>query len=212
MSIRIMSGGGRTIHYTRLMTFIDGTNFLVELSKELDIKFRAENPPLTALNLAKDLIRWASEWFRDGSSSFISIRKFWFASYTGNDESYKKLRNALRNNEFEPILFKKDRGKPEKGLDIALTKEMLVNAFNGNYDVAILFAGDEDYVGLVNEVKRFGPIINGAFFDHGISDNLRYSFDQFRTFSKNLIPEQNREIWFSKILEEIKASSADKKG
>ena len=71
---------------------------------------------------------------------------------------------------------------------MALTKEMLVNAFNGNFDVAILFAGDEDYVGVVNEVKRFGPILNGAFFNHGLSDNLRYAFDHFqRVFQKGMI-------------------------
>lgn len=206
MSITVMGGGGRTIHYTRLMIFVDGTNFLVELSKELDIKFRAEKPPLTSLDLAYDLIRWASDWFRDGASAFFLIRKFWFASYAGNDEDYKKLRNYLRDKGFEPVLFKKDRDKSEKGVDIALTKEMLVNAFNQNIDVAILYAGDEDYVGLVSEVKRYGPIVNGAFFNHGLSDNLRYAFDHFRTFSKDLVPEQEREIRFSKILEEVQDS------
>jgi uncharacterized LabA/DUF88 family protein len=188
------------------MIFVDGTNFLVELSKDLDIKFRAEKPPLTSLDLAYDLIRWASDFFREGASEFILIRKFWFASYAGNDKDYEKLRNALRDKGFEPVLFKKDRDKSEKGVDIALTKEMLVNAFNQNFDVAILFAGDEDYVGLVNEVKRYGPIVNGAFFNHGLSDNLRYAFDHFRTFSKDLVAEQNREIRFSKILEEVLAS------
>jgi uncharacterized LabA/DUF88 family protein len=198
------SGGGRTPHYARLMIFVDGSNFLVELSKELDIKFRAEKPPLASFDLAKDLIRWASDMCKRGSSDFITIRKFWFASYAGNEEDYKRLRNALRNNEFEPVLFKKDRDKPEKGLDIALTKEMLINAFNGNFDVAILVAGDEDYVGLVNEVKRFGPFINGIFFSHGLSDNLRYAFDHFQPITKDMAPDKLLEMRVAQIREEIK--------
>jgi uncharacterized LabA/DUF88 family protein len=210
MAIRV-SSGRRTPHYTRLMIFVDGTNFLVEFSKELDIQFRADRPPLYALELSDDLIRRASDLCKRGSSDFITIRKFWFASYAGNEEDYKKLRKALRDIDFEPILFKKDRGKPEKGVDIALTKEMLVNAFNGNFDVAILFAGDEDYVGLVNEVKRYGPIVNGAFFMHGLSDNLLYAFDHFQSVSKDLFPEDSLDKSITKLLEEIKAKPVSKK-
>lgn len=212
MSIRIMGGGGRTPHYTRLMIFVDGTNFLVELSKELGIKFRAERPPLHSFELANQLIRWASDKCKKGSSDFITIRKFWFASYAGDEEDYNKLRKALRYIDFEPVHFNKDRGKPEKGVDIALTKEMLINAFNGNFDVAILFAGDEDYVGLVNEVKRFGPIVNGAFFIHGLSDNLLYAFDHFQAVSKGMFPENLLDMMLSKIQEEINGGEVSKKG
>jgi hypothetical protein len=59
---------------------------------------------------------------------------------------------------------------------------MLVNAFNRNFDIGILVAGDEDYVGLVNEVKRYGPRIYGAFFEHGLSPELRLSCDTFLHF------------------------------
>ena len=38
-----------------------------------------------------------------------------------------------------------------KGVDIALTTDMLSNAFLGNYDVAVLVAGDGDYVPLVEQ-------------------------------------------------------------
>jgi hypothetical protein len=40
--------------------------------------------------------------------------------------------------------------KREKGEDIMLTKEMLIDAFNQSFDPAFLSAGDEDYVGVVN--------------------------------------------------------------
>jgi hypothetical protein len=108
------------------MVFVDGTNLLVELFKELSIVQKeeklAENPPLSSFELAMALIDNATGGFLLPSSSFITIRKYWFSSYVGGDEIQTKLRNALRNNGFEPRLFKNDRDKSEKGVDIALTK------------------------------------------------------------------------------------------
>src|SRR5262244_3823397 len=146
----------------RIMVFVDGTNFLVELAKELNIEFRADRPPPSAFRYAQHEIRRISQ-------HYSIIRLFWFASYQGSDEYRDKIRSDLRKYEFEPILFQKRSGR-EKGVDIALTKEMLVNAFNQNFDVGYLVAGDEDYVGLINEVKRYGPIVRGIFFQHGLSE------------------------------------------
>jgi uncharacterized LabA/DUF88 family protein len=134
------------------------------------------------------------------SSEFALIRRYWFSSYAGNDKDYSSLRIILRELDFEPILFKKHQDKKEKGVDIALTKEMLVNAFNGNFDIAILFAGDEDYVSLVNEVKRYGPIIMGAFFKNGLSPNLQFTFDYFQLIT---LEDEEREKMVSQIREEI---------
>ena len=58
-----------------------------------------------------------------------------------------------------------------------LTKKMLVNAFNANFDVAILIAGDADYVDLVKEIKRYGPIVMGTNSINNLSDNLQFIFD-----------------------------------
>ncbi len=125
----IMGGGSPTPHYKRLMAFVDGTNFLIELSKEIGIKFRAEKPPLAALAIANHLLNplWSP-------SEYIKIRKYWFASYQGTDEEYYRLANELKRFAFEPMLFKKQAGK-EKGVDIGLATEMLTNAFNRNYDM-----------------------------------------------------------------------------
>lgn len=63
----------------------------------------------------------------------------------------------------------------EKGLDTALVIEMLVHAFHGNYDVGVLVGGDEDYLKLVNEVKRLGPKVEVASFRSSMSNRLRRS-------------------------------------
>lgn len=162
------------------MTFVDGTNFLCHLSEELNVKFKAENPPLHALNAATTLINLLGQR-KLGPGK---IRNYWFSSYKGSESDYKQIAEELRKNDFEPVLFKK-KGDREKGVDIALAKEMLVNAFNQNFELGLLVAGDEDYVGLVNEVKRYGQIIYLAFFSHGLSGELKLACDKFYDIIKN---------------------------
>ena len=121
--------------------------------------------------------------------SYNLIRRYWFSSYQGNDKDRKIISTRLRDFGFEPVLFRK-RGNREKGVDIALTMSMLTNAFNQNYDIGVLFAGDEDYVELVKEAKRYGPQIYGRFFDleFGLSEELKLTFDHFAIIRPNNIP------------------------
>jgi uncharacterized LabA/DUF88 family protein len=164
----------QTPHYKKVMGFIDGSNLLIELSKKLNIDgFRADKPPLDILAKATLLIHHMFT-----APGYVPIRKYWFASYQGSESDHVNYAKELRRLGYEPVLFKKLNGK-EKGVDIALATEMLVNAFNQNYDIGVLVAGDKDYVGLVNEVKRYGPIIHGAFFERGLSEDLAIAFDAF---------------------------------
>ncbi|HEX9597179.1 MAG TPA: NYN domain-containing protein, partial [Anaerolineales bacterium] len=80
--------------------------------------------------------------------------------------------------------------------DIALTKEMLVNAFHQNFNIGILVSGDEDYVSLVNEVKRYGAVLWGAFFNHGLSNELFLACDHFIKFNE---PVTDKESWRNRI-------------
>lgn len=162
------------------MTFVDGTNFLCHSSEELDVRFKAEKPPPCALSAATTLIYLLGQR-KLGTGR---IRNYWFSYYKGSEVDYKQIAEELRKNDFEPVLFKK-RGDREKGVDIALAKEMLVNAFNQNFELGLLVAGDEDYVCLVNEVKRYGQIIYLAFFSRGLSDELKLACDKFYDIIKN---------------------------
>jgi len=178
MGIAFMHGGSSL--RLRFMRFVDGTNFLSHMAEELKIELKPYKPSLES-------IRFATSWTKAMpiSNTVVGyiVRNYWFSSYEGDDVFHDNLAKELRNCEFEPVLFKK-RGNREKGVDIGLAKEMLVNAFNQNFDLGVLFAGDEDYVGLVNEVKRYGQMINGAFFSHGLSPKLQTAFDEFRLIKK----------------------------
>jgi uncharacterized LabA/DUF88 family protein len=52
----------------------------------------------------------------------------------------------------------------EKGVDIQLATDMITHSFKNNYDVAILVAGDSDYVGALQAVKDNGKNVEVALF------------------------------------------------
>ena len=52
----------------------------------------------------------------------------------------------------------------EKGVDIQLATDMITHSFKNNYDVAILVAGDTDYVGALQAVKDNGKNVEVALF------------------------------------------------
>ena len=95
-------GGGQTPYYKKVMGFIDGSNLLIELSKELGIEYRADKPPLPTLSIALLLI---DHLFN--ANGKIPIKKYWFASYQGNEKDHIAYAKELRRLTFEPVLFKK---------------------------------------------------------------------------------------------------------
>ena len=52
----------------------------------------------------------------------------------------------------------------EKGVDIQLATDMITHSFKGNYDVAVLVAGDNDFVGALQAVKDNGKNVEVALF------------------------------------------------
>jgi len=52
----------------------------------------------------------------------------------------------------------------EKGVDVQLTTDLLTHNFKNNYDVAILVAGDSDYVEALQAVKDNGKNVEVALF------------------------------------------------
>jgi uncharacterized LabA/DUF88 family protein len=110
-----------------------------------------------------------------------AIRSYYYTSVVGDSNKIKAIRTSLWNIGFHPEIFKKDRKNTKaKGVDIALSKDLLVNAFYNNYDVAVLIAGDGDYIPLVQEVKRLGKVVCTAFLSNiGLSEELKLSSDWF---------------------------------
>jgi uncharacterized protein (TIGR00288 family) len=64
-------------------------------------------------------------------------------------------------------------------VDITLATEMLGHAHRKNYDIAVLVAGDEDYVPLAEAVKREGRQVVLWFVKDGLSPALQGAADHF---------------------------------
>jgi uncharacterized LabA/DUF88 family protein len=122
------------------------------------------------------------------SSKRYAIRAHYYTSLVGDEPRLNDVKKAVRLLGFQPHVFEKlSQEKKAKGVDITLTKDLLVNAFQDNYDVAVLMAGDGDYVPVVEELKRMGKTVYVVFFTEdcaGLNDNLRWASDKFFTLSE----------------------------
>lgn len=73
---------------------------------------------------------------------------------------------------------KKNWGWRQKGVDSLIAIDMITKGFEGQYNTAILLAGDADFVEIVNSVKNLGANVVGAFFPGHISQDLEFSLDK----------------------------------
>ena len=175
-------------HLRRWMLFVDGENFTLRAQKI------AENNALELVegpNFMRDIFVWLpglrpTTAITNTESTPMqvqhhAIRAYYYTSVMGSDDKVQAVRNALWSLGFQPQVFKKSRkDEKAKGVDIALTKDLLSHAFLDNYDVAVLFSGDGDYVPVVEEVKRLGKVVYVcSFASAGLSNELRIASDMF---------------------------------
>ncbi len=76
----------------------------------------------------------------------------------------------------------------EKGVDIQLATDMITHSFKNNYDVAVLVAGDNDYVGALQAVKDNGKNVEVALFGkERTSRQLRVVADRVMTINARFL-------------------------
>jgi hypothetical protein len=168
------------------MLFVDGENFTIRAQEVAD----AHGVVLTeGPYFRRNVFVWFPG-FRISSEGLGGprvplrphpIRSYYYTSVVGDTNLINTVRTELFNMGFHPEVFHKLKGhNRSKGVDITLAKDMLSHAYMGNYEVAILIAGDGDYVPLVNEVKRLGKMVSVLFFGSGgLSDELKLASDGF---------------------------------
>lgn len=166
------------------MFFVDGSNLLIELMKHVGLPWiRADKPPDRALRLACNIANGSCAYlirkhFSRRSAVVTPLRVSWYSSYQGSDADGDRIAKTLHEEHVQPVLFKR-RGGREKGVDLAVAKDVLVNAFHRTMDVAVLIAGDEDYCGLVAETKRYGVQVFCVFLEEPTAPKLRLACDGF---------------------------------
>ena len=65
----------------------------------------------------------------------------------------------------------------QKGVDVLLATDMITKAYHEQYEFAILLAGDNDFLEVVNAVKDSGKRVFGMYFCEHIADDLYDAFD-----------------------------------
>ena len=171
---------------TRWACFVDGENFTMRGQESLKSaglkpvrgKFWERNvliwPPLMATQVLLSGVRDRS------ALAEVPHRMHFYTSVIGSAEDRDRVGDSLRDLGFQPTVLRGSKGRHSKGVDIALTCDMLSHASNDNYDVAVMIAGDGDYVPLVDEVKRLGKLVHVVFFgSNGLSPKLRRAGDTF---------------------------------
>ncbi len=178
----------RDVRLRRWMLFVDGENFALR-AREFSEKNGITITP--GAHYMESVFIWlpnrtATRSILDNKTIHIplqsnAIRAYYYASVAGDDQKLTSVKESLWNIGFNPAVFKKTRQEDKaKGVDIALSKDMLSHAYLGNYEVAVLIAGDGDYVPLIEEIKRLGKVVYVVFFEkNGLNNALRLATDGF---------------------------------
>ena len=188
-------------HQRRWMLFVDGENFTMSAQRV------TEHEQLSLPEGAfyqRDTFVWFPRVMATqapGSRGELpislqthAVRAHYYASVQGDAPTIERTSETLWQLGFTPKVFKRDRTRGRsKGVDIALATDILGYAFRDTFDVALLYAGDGDYVPLVEEVKRLGKGMYVCFFqDSGLNTKLRIASDMFLALDGVFLDEWRR--------------------
>jgi uncharacterized LabA/DUF88 family protein len=167
------------IENARAMVFVDGENLAIRYGKALETLGAA---PKANVAYRANVAVWVPE-LSPASANLPGtrvMRKYYYTSVQGSHEAVQETSEWLKGCGFEaPRVFKKNKTKGSKQVDISLATDMLLHASRKHYEIAVLVAGDEDYVPLVRAVKAEGARVHVWFLSNGLSPQLRHEADHF---------------------------------
>ena len=168
----------------KTMVFVDGENLAIRYGKE-----RANRGAVfvSAVRYEPSVYVWSTKLNNECTTNAKTIRKHYYTSVQGDRVAVDKIVDALREAGIEhPSVFQKKGGQRSKRVDISLATDMLLHACRRDYETAVLIAGDEDYVPLVEAVKDTGCRVFVWFLENGMSDPLRRAADRFANIEQYL--------------------------
>ncbi len=168
----------------RVMIFIDGSNLYHSLKHffnrtDIDVgKFCQKL--LDKRRLIRIYYYNARVGMREEPERYHDQQKF-FAGITAIPYTELRLGRLVYNNWPAAPPY-------EKGVDIQLATDMITHSFKNNYDVAILVAGDNDFVGAIQAVKDNGKNAEVALFGkERTSMQLRKTADEVIAINARLL-------------------------
>ncbi|WP_413935359.1 NYN domain-containing protein [Nitrospira sp. BLG_1] len=179
---------------TRVMMFVDGES----LSKRYGASLGGHEP-MSHVSYERDVYVWSPYASRSNGPQDV-IRRYYYTSPPGDQLSRAAVEEKLKQVGIEaPRVFHRPRSGRSKRVDITLATDMLTHAHRHNYDIAILVAGDEDYVPLVEAVKAEGRRVAVWFVDDGLSPALKADSDHYGDIGKCLFSGPENEPAFTAI-------------
>lgn len=179
---------------TKVMLFVDGENLAIRYGKLL-----GNSKPTSHVAYEPNVFMWSSYLSRlRGPYDFI--RRYYYTSSPGAQNDRDSIASRLREVGIEgPRVFPRTKERGSKRVDITLATEMLTHANRAHFDFAILVAGDEDYVPLVEAVKAEGRRVALWFLEDGLSSALKDSVDHYWNLGACVFDGPERDKAFNEI-------------
>jgi uncharacterized LabA/DUF88 family protein len=171
----------------KMMVFIDGEN-LVFRYKEMIKKGK----------VSTKLVKYEPEVYVWHPKTILSfnheiLRATYYTHVTGDRDkrveeastSLKKLefqmdsRSKLPHYLFPCVLWKREKSRKAKVVDIQITVDILTHVHYNNIDTVFLVTGDGDYLPLLEEVRHSGKNVFLAAFSSGLNQSLIHKVDYF---------------------------------
>jgi len=170
---------GPSPSYRQVMIFIDGGH----LRKYLEEKWQSDE---ISGNGLQELTFELLGHVRFGNVVGELIRTYYYDAIVGEDErelrqkqneSFRRLHIPFCTVRLGRLKKTEKEGHRQKGVDILMAIDMLTKAYENHYDIAIVVAGDDDFVDLIEAVKDAGKRVLGAFIPGRVSEKFMQSLD-----------------------------------
>lgn len=179
------------------MLFVDGENWTIrgqEVAASAGVtltegRFFIPNvflwpPGSGARNVPEPFRGWANR----GDMDELAVRSYYYGTVVGDTSLVDRNRATVHRAGFDPRIFKKEkRTRPTKAVDISLATDLLGHATADHFDLAVLLAGDADYIPLIEAVKRLGKRVWVGFFDEFAGQGMKLVPDFYFTLNEFLL-------------------------
>lgn len=207
-----IAGGGPNYAFKKVMMFIDG-GYLRRKIHDLtnDEKFNLVEFPRRICDhfvrglFKGDIIRvyyYDCQYdkddpnFKDESNPKYNERIEKYDAYKGKFDGFRSIRDVEVKLGQLVVSSKEDK---QKGADVLIAIDMITKAYENQYDIAILFAGDRDFLPLIKTVKEStGKKVYGVAFE-GCPDDLRLACDGILLFSDHNLGALRLENWRGRL-------------
>jgi len=174
------------------MVFVDGENLSMRFGSML--RGRSLLPHVTH---QQDVFVWSQLLNMEHHASCEVLRQYYYTSVGGDETARAAVHESLRALGIEaPRVFPKRKDRGSKRVDISLAVDMLSHGYRRNYDMAVLVAGDEDYVPLVEAVASAGCRVALWFLEDGLSLALERAVDHSYDLGSGVLFRENAERYF----------------